>query len=165
MVVWLVALMVTPAPLVGIGLARLLNRHGVCGAIYDSPMIVVLVFFVRFLPYQVLATAAGIRAIPAALEEQARQFGAGPLRTLVQITAPLSLKSAAAGAVLVFTLSLGEVGATVLVVSPGTTTLTIHFFTLIHYGVYSDAAAICLTLAATVILVSLVAAATWRRPQ
>jgi iron(III) transport system permease protein len=43
-------------------------------------------------------------------------------------------------------LSLSEIGASFLVVPPGRTTLSIRFFTLIHYGVYPDAAGICLIL-------------------
>ena len=52
---------------------------------------------------------------------------------------------------LCFVVSLSEIGASFLVVPPGKSTLGIRFFTLIHYGVYPDAAAVC------VILMSIVA--------
>ncbi len=162
---WIILLMVTPAPLIGIGLARVFNRHGPLGDIYDSPLIVAIAFVVRFLPYHVLVLTAALRSIPQALEQEALLAGATRLQTLTRIIAPLCLKSMIFGAILVLILSLGEVGASILVVPPGQTTLTIHFFTLIHYGVYSAAATICLLLAASVVIPSAALGICIRRSQ
>ena len=49
---------------------------------------------------------------------------------------------------LVFALSMGELGATHLVVPPGYDMLSVRIFTLIHYSVYPDVAAFCLLLLA-----------------
>jgi iron(III) transport system permease protein len=146
--------MVVPAPLVGIGLAELMNRPGWSGRVYDSPFIVALAFLVRFLPYQTVATVLSLRAVPVILEEDAFVCGATRLQVTRYVVAPLCVGGAVVGALIVLILSLGEVGASVLVAPPGRTTLTIHFFTLIHYGVYADAAAICLILAGLVVALS-----------
>ena len=147
--------MATPAPLIGIGLARIFNRPGLLGDIYDSPIIITLAFIARFLPYHVLAIAVALRSVPESLEEEASLAGARPLQILHRIVMPLCFRAMAFGAVLVLILSLGEIGASILVVPPGRTTLTIHFFTLLHYGIYSAAAAICLLLTAAVVIPSI----------
>ena len=155
---WVLGLMVVPAPLVGIGLTELLNQPGWTGWLYDSPFVVVLVLLVRFLPYQVLVVLLAIRSVPVSLEEDAFACGATRLGVARHVIAPLCIPGALLGAMLVLILSLGEVGASVLVVPPGWTTLTIRFFTLVHYGIYADAAAICLILAGIVVLLSTVLA-------
>ena len=160
---WLILLMVTPAPLVGIGITKLMNRPGLFGALYDSPFIVTIALVVRFLPYQVLAMLPSLRAVPVELEEDAFLCGANRWQTIRHVIMPLCRRAALAGCVIVFVLGVGEVGATVLVVPPGPTTLTIHFFTLIHYGVYADAAAICLILTAAVVLPAAVLGICFRR--
>jgi len=42
--------------------------------------------------------------------------------------------------------AVGELAATVLVVPPGPTTISVRIFSLIHYGVDDRVAAICLVL-------------------
>lgn len=160
---WLVLLIVTPAPLIGMGLTALLNRPGVLGMVYDSPLILTLAYVVRFLSFAVLAILPAIRAVPRALEEDAALCGATRFQTFRYVLLPLSARMTAIGMFLVFVLSLGEIGATVLIAPPGPTTLTVHFFTLIHYGVYADAATICLTLATTVAVFGLIVFTLWPR--
>jgi iron(III) transport system permease protein len=143
---WLLLLLAVPAPLVGIGLIKLLNRAGLPGMIYDSQAGLVLAYAIRTLPFAVLALLPAIRRIPKELEEMAAMDGAGWIRRLTAIVAPLTWRALLVAWLLAFALSLSELGASFLVVPPGRATLSIRFFTLIHYGVYPDAAGICLIL-------------------
>jgi iron(III) transport system permease protein len=147
---WLVLLIAVPAPVVGIGLIRLLNRPGLAGAIYDSQAALVAAYVIRALPFAVLALLPVLRRIPRELDEALGLDGGGWIRRLTCIVFPLGWRGLAAAWCLAFALSLSEMGASFLVVPPGRTTLSIRFFTLIHYGVYPDAAGICLVLAALV---------------
>lgn len=160
---WLILLVVTPAPLVGMGLAGLLNWPGVLGMLYDSRLVLVVAYVVRFVAFAVLAIMPGIRAVPEALEEDAAMCGATRPQTLRHVLLPLSARMTAVAVFLVFVLSLGEIGATVLVAPPGATMLTVHFFTLIHYGVYADAATICLTLATASAVLGIAIFTIWPR--
>jgi ABC-type spermidine/putrescine transport system permease subunit II len=56
--------------------------------------------------------SASIQGIPPELEESARTLGAMPLRIFRKITLPLTKYSLLSGAVLVFTRSVDETGAT-----------------------------------------------------
>ena len=56
------------------------------------------------LPFMVLSIAAILQNTDARLKDAARDLGAGPLRTFVAVTLPLSLPGVISGALMVFTL-------------------------------------------------------------
>jgi thiamine transport system permease protein len=62
--------------------------------------------------YFVRAMAAAIQSIPPELEETAKTLGARPLHVFRKITLPLTKYSLLSGAILVFTRSVDETGAT-----------------------------------------------------
>lgn len=78
---------------------------------------------VMALPLMVRAMRLSIEAVDRRIESAARTLGAGPWRTFLSITLPLSLPGVFAGVVLGFARSLGEFGATITFVSniPGET--------------------------------------------
>src|ERR671919_1633706 len=66
----------------------------------DPVPLLVIAYAVRRLPYMVRAAYAGFQQSSVALEEAAMNLGAGPLKTLYQITFPLVFANLVAGAVL-----------------------------------------------------------------
>jgi len=76
------------------------------------------------------------------LEAAARSLGAGRLRTFFTITLPLARRGVLAGAVLAFSRSLGEFGATIIVAGniPGKTqTMPLAVFNYWELGKYGEA--------------------------
>jgi iron(III) transport system permease protein len=71
--------------------------------------LLVVAYAVRRLPLMVRAAVAGFQQTSRTLEEAALSVGAGPLRTLGKITVPLIAANLAAGAILVFSMSMLEV--------------------------------------------------------
>jgi iron(III) transport system permease protein len=71
--------------------------------------LLVIAYAVRRLPLMVRSTVAGFQQTSRTLEEAALSVGAGPVRTLGRITVPLIAANLAAGAILVFALSMLEV--------------------------------------------------------
>ena len=143
-----------PAPITGIGIIRILNSgiSDILGRIYDSGLAIVVGYSVRFLPFAILVNMAGIRQIPFEHEEAARLEGATLPETLAHITLPLSVRSFAISAFIVFILSIGEVATTLLTYPPGVMPLSVSFFSLIHYGMRAKTSAICLIIIVVVIL-------------
>jgi molybdate transport system permease protein len=78
---------------------------------------------VMALPLMVRAMRLSIEAVDRRLESAARTLGAGPWRTFLTVTLPLTTPGVLAGLVLGFARSLGEFGATITFVSniPGET--------------------------------------------
>lgn len=142
----LLLLLAAPAPIVGIGIIKLLNRPGPAGWIYDTEVGIVLAYVIRALPFGVLALLPAFQRIPRELEELVEIDGGGWTRKIAKAAVPTSWPALVAAWSLCLVITISEMGASFLVVPPGKATLSIRFFTLIHYGVYPDAAGICLLL-------------------
>lgn len=144
-----------PAPLVGVGLIALWNRPEF-GSLYPSLALPVLAALARFTPFAVLALLAQVRRVDPLLWDAARVFQSGgarilrngQLRTLLRVQLPLALPGVLTGMCLVFALTLGELGATLLVAPPGQSTLTLRIYNYLHYGASDSVAGLCLALAA-----------------
>jgi len=91
-----------------------LVQAGIWSANYLYPQtnpaaLLVIAYAVRRLPLMVRSSVAGFQQTSRTLEEAALSVGAGPLRTLGRITVPLIAANLAAGAILVFSMSMLEV--------------------------------------------------------
>jgi len=101
----------------------------------------------RFLP---LALAILLPAVLALDEESlwaARGLGASPMRTWWNIALPMMRPTLAGTLALLWALCAGELTVSVLVHGPGSDTLPIPIFNLLHAGIAADVAALCLVLA------------------
>jgi len=141
---WLVIMLSLPAPLLGIGLVELLNRPGPLGALYDSPAVLVLTYLLRFLPVAVLLVYPAARAIPDELLHAARADGCDRGQLQSRLVSPLLRPAAVIAFLVTWLLAMGELPATLLVTPPGYTTAGARFFTLVHYGLAGEAAALSL---------------------
>ncbi|MBJ6640946.1 carbohydrate ABC transporter permease [Streptomyces sp. DHE7-1] len=124
---WVVVSQAFPFVLVIIPLFLLLKHL----QMIDSLVGLVLVYVVWALPFALWMLVGHVRAVPAELEEAAAVDGAGRLRTLVSVTAPLLAPGIAATALFAFVTAWNEFFfALVLLKSPGRQTLPVvltHF--------------------------------------
>ena len=90
-------------------------------------------------PFVVRNTVGGLSELDTAYEDVARTLGAKPFQVFQNITFPVVKFSIIAGAIMSFTRSVGETGAT-LAVSPGATTAPVFIVQLIQSGDYFLAA-------------------------
>ena len=134
-----------PAPLVGIGLVALWNRAG-AGGVYGTAWMPVLAALARFAPLAALALIAQYRRVDPLLWDAARVFQVRDWQTTRRVRVPLLAPGLAAGASLVFALTLGELGATLIVAPPGQTTLTLRIYNYLHYGGSDVVAGLCLVM-------------------
>lgn len=121
-----------PAILFGIGGIALWNRELSAG-VYDSGWMAIFLFIGRFAPLAVLALASGAAMLDPRLEESARLAGAGPLKRLVFIVAPVLSPALLGGMILVFVLSLRELDAAILVPAANDTVL-FRLYNAVHFG-------------------------------
>ena len=99
------------------------NTFGIRVA-FDWKGLVVAAAVMSF-PLMVRAIRLGFQAIDPRLELAARTLGAGRMRTFFTISLPLAMHGVISGSVLAFARSLGEFGATVMLVSQRESTQTI----------------------------------------
>jgi iron(III) transport system permease protein len=140
-----------PSTIVGVGLIGVWNRPGVLGTVYGTDAMFILAYLARFIPVASLIVAAAIRYVPISHEEAAAAAGAGWFRTVRRIVLPQLRLGLAATWVVVFVLSFGELGASILIAPPGETTLPIRIYTLIANAPPAQVAALALLQAAVVL--------------
>lgn len=142
---------VVPPPLVGIGLISIWNRS-LPYDIYGSSFMPVLAALARFFPLAVLIMVAQIRRINPLLFEAAELLPVSRLSRWARIKIPLIAPGLITGFCLVFALTIGELGATIIVAPPGQTTLAIHIFNMLHYGAGDAVAGLSLFLVLIILL-------------
>ena len=131
-------------PVLGVGMIRLWNHHGVPGRVYDSFAIMVLACVAHGLVFAHYGLRAASRQLSPACEEAAAVHGAGPWRRALGIRLPLLRPALIAIWGLLFVLAVGELDAVLLVCPPGWTPLSVRLFTLMHYGPSSLVASLSL---------------------
>jgi len=143
---WLFLLPVAiPAPLIGIGLVTLWN-HPIFDRFYASAAMPVLAALARFAPMAALVLLAQNQQVDTLLLDAARVFQARDGQTAWRVRLPLLSPGLLASASLIFALTLGELGATLIVVPPGQPTLTLRIYNYLHYGASDVVAGLCLAI-------------------
>jgi iron(III) transport system permease protein len=144
-------LLAIPGPLLGIAMIRLLNQptdsplSGLAW-LYDTNFAPWLVQTLRALPIVTLILWPTLASVPQAMLDTAATDGAGRWRRLLLIVIPQRWPALVAAWLVGLAVAVGELAATVLVVPPGPTTISVRIFSLIHYGVDERVASISLLL-------------------
>lgn len=135
-------------------------------SIYGTATILLLAYLARFLPLVLRPCAAALASLEPGLDEAGRMVGAGPLRRLALIVAPLAAPAAMAGAVLVFMTAFNELTVSALLWSSGVETVGVTIFSLQYEGNSTGAAALStLSIALVLALALLIDRAHGRMPR
>jgi len=108
--------------------------------LYQRLPLLVIAYFVLFLPLAVGAVHAAAVQAPPVLDDVARSLGSSPWRVLRTVTAPLTAPGVAAGAALVFLTCMKELPATLLLRPTGFDTLAVRVWEETGAGEYAAAA-------------------------
>jgi iron(III) transport system permease protein len=130
--------------------------------LYDQPSPVPYIFacIVRYFPVAVLLIATAVARLPAGLIEQSMLDGLSVWR---MVGRPCVLPATVLATVVVAGLSLGEVSAGKLVLTPGCRLFVLDLFDQMHYGAESTVCAMALVQIALAMPVALLAAHTFAR--
>ena len=145
------ALLMVPYVVPGVVLAigfLLCFQYGAFDLIGTST-IIVLMLFVRRLPYGVRATSAVLRQIKPSIEEAAVNLGASPLQAFARVTVPLMLPGVIAGAMMSFITAINELSATLLLYTARRTTMPVRIYSAVLDGEFGIAAALAALLLAS----------------
>ena len=116
---------------------------------------VVIAHVVFSVSYVAIVVRARLSGLDPSLEEAARDLGASSFETFRRVTLPLLLPGVAAGALLVFTVSLDDYVVTSFVAGVGSTTLPLQIYSMLKVGVTPEVNAVStLLLGTTVVLIA-----------
>ena len=134
-----------PPSLVGIGLISLWNQPLPIN-VYDSTAMPIMAALVRYITFAIIILAVQFKYVDSLLIDAAHIFQRNQFQTWITIWLPMLLPGLIAAASIVFIMTIGELGATVLVIPPGQSTLTLRIYNFLHYGASSTVAGLCLVI-------------------
>ncbi len=140
-----------PSVAIGLGLLIAFNERPLL--LGGTRWIVILAHAVLVLAFAYSAVSAAWERLDPAYRQAAESLGAGPTRVLLRVTLPLLLPALSAAAGLAVALSMGELGATVMVYPATWKTLPVTIFGLTDRGrVFQAAASTTVLLAVTLVV-------------
>jgi len=139
-------------PSVSVGLGLLVAFSQKPFLLNGTVAIVIIAHFVLISAFTYGNVSAGLARLAPELEQVAESLGAHPFYRLRRVTLPLVAPYLLAAFSLSFALSMGELGATVMVYPPGWVTLPVGIFGLADRGAVFDGAALTVLLAASTLL-------------
>ena len=146
---------ILPGPVIGASVQYMLRRppgslplgiDDVLAWLSSTHIPLLLVWTIKFAPVVALLVEALLRQVPFGLVEAMRLEGAGRLRLVRGLLVPLVWPGIVGGGLAVYALTLGEAGASVLLLPPGKTTLGVRLLTLMHYAPTGQVSALCLLI-------------------
>ena len=160
---WFVAApLAIPASLTGTGLIWLWNRNLPAAiAPYGTWWMLVLAELARFAPLAVMIMAVWRSRLDPVLIQAAGVFGSS-WTAFARVELPLLLPGATAAFAVVFGLSLGELGASLLVAPPGPGTLALRIYNYLHYGASGPVAVLALFLVSGAAAAVTIGARMWK---
>jgi 2-aminoethylphosphonate transport system permease protein len=147
--------MPSAVPSVSVGLALLVAFSRKPFLLNGTSSIVIVAHFVLVFAFTYGNVFAGLAGLGMECEQVAESLGARPFYRLRRITLPLLAPYLASAFSLSFALSMGELGATVMVYPPGWVTLPVSIFALSDRGAIFDAATLSVLLGAVTLAVLL----------
>ncbi|GAA1481372.1 ABC transporter permease subunit [Gordonia sinesedis] len=139
-------------PSVAIGLGLLIAFNSRPLLLGGTKWIVIVAHTVLVLAFAFSAVSAALERLDPAYEQAAESLGASGFRVLTRVTLPMLLPALGAAAGLAVALSMGELGATVMVYPATWKTLPVTIFGLSDRGqVFSAAACTTILLATTLV--------------
>jgi iron(III) transport system permease protein len=136
-------------PGVPVALAFVFFCTALARPIYQTTYLLVLAYVVLFLPAAVGAIQVSLRQVSPRIEEAARSLGKSSLQAFISVTLPLLSRGVAAGAALVFLLSMKELPATLILAPIGFGTLATSVWGAASEAFYARAAMPALFLVVT----------------
>ena len=140
-----------PSVTIGLGLLVAFSRPPLL--LNGTVAIVFIAHFILVSAFTYSNVSAGLARLSPDFEQVAESLGARPLFRLVHVTLPLILPQLIAAFSLSFALSMGELGATVMIYPPGWVTSPVGIFALTDRGEVFDGAALTMLLIAATLVV------------
>lgn len=104
--------------------------------------IIIVVLFIRRLPYGVRSTTTNLRQIKPSMEEAAINLGCSPLKAFITVTVPLIMPGLVVGSLMSFITAINELSSTLILYVSGTVTMPVKIYISVLDGEFGLAAAL-----------------------
>ncbi|MDO5898060.1 ABC transporter permease [Agrobacterium sp. Azo12] len=117
--------------------------------ITGTALIIILLVFIRRLPYGVRSTTSILRQIKPSIEEAAVNLGASPAKTFASVTVPLMMPGLIIGSLMSFITAINELSSTLILYTSRTVTMPVLIYVQVIDGEFGTAAALSTLLLAS----------------
>ena len=131
---------VVPGVVLGVAFVITFNVKPI--EITGTALILVLMLFIRRLPYAVRSSASVLRQIRGNIEEAAISLGASPRRAFTSVTLPLMIPGIVAGALMSFITAINELSSSLILYVGRTMTMPVRIYMSVLDGEFGTAAAL-----------------------
>jgi thiamine transport system permease protein len=100
-------------------------------ALIRSPLMLPIAHSLVALPFVVRGLKPALAGIPARLRQAAATLGASPLRVWREVDFPIAARAVLSAAAFAFAISLGEFGATTIIVRPEFPTMPVAIYSFL----------------------------------
>lgn len=107
-----------------------------------TPMILIMAYFIRRLPYSIRSVAGMLGQMGSQTEEASINLGVPPGRTFWRITVPMISPAVLSGALLTFATIVREFNSTVILYSGATRTMPVEVFAQVLQGNFGNASVV-----------------------
>ena len=140
---------VLPGAVLGLTLLMAFNKGAL--SLSGSAAIIIIALVIRRLPYTLRSSSAILFQISPSIEEAAFSLGCGPIKTFFTITTRMMLPGVLSGAILSWVTVINELGASFLLYSAKTATMSVTVYQQIIRMEYGTAGAVATILTLTTI--------------
>jgi iron(III) transport system permease protein len=140
-----------------LGIGLVMSFRGPWLPLAGTAGIIVLAYLIRRLPFGIRNASSTLYNIPDSIEDASVSLGVPPLQSFFKAVLPIMVPAIAAAGVLVWTTTVAELSASVVVYSAGQETLPIQIFRLIDSNLMAQASAYGLVLLAIILVPILLA--------
>lgn len=114
--------------------------------LFSAASLLIMIIFIRRLPYGVRSTTSSLRQIKPSLEEAAINLGAPPFMAFLKVTVPLILPGLIVGSLMSFITAINELSSTLIIYDSGTVTMPVKIYLAVLDGEFGLAAALSTVL-------------------
>ena len=104
--------------------------------------LLIMIYFIRRLPYGVRSTTSSLRQIKPSMEEAAINLGASPFKAFLTVTVPLILPGLIVGSLMSFITAINELSSTLIIYDSGTITMPVKIYLAVLDGEFGLATAL-----------------------
>ena len=137
---------IVPGIVMGIGFLSAFNRRPFL--LTGTGLIIVLVIFIRRLPYSVRSGATILTQLSRSTEDAAISLGCRPAQAFLRVTLPLILPGVFAGALMSFVTAIDELSSSLVLYVGKTVTMPVRIYLSVLDGDVGTAAALSTILLA-----------------
>jgi len=131
---------IVPGVVLGLGFIVSFNNKPIVLA--GTSIIIILVIFIRRLPYSVRSSVSILKQININLEEAAIGLGTNPSKAFLKVTLPLMMPGVIAGGMMAFITGINELSSSIILYVGGTVTMPVRIYLAVLDGEFGTAASL-----------------------